>query len=125
MKTSLPFNEVSDSFKKLLDRYRCVYVINKTDNMVEYQVLKPFELIIRLNYLEEVLYPRFGFGMIYPAKQQECTDVQIFSREKKSNLFISSLVRDFIEMHSKKPWEGLGLLESLTAFDHLLPVKFA
>lgn len=81
MKTSLRFEEVTKAFSDVLMERRCKFVKTQAEELVEYQVLEPHDIIIRISHLKETLYPRFALGMIFASRQNECTDVEIIAKE--------------------------------------------
>lgn len=117
MKTSFQFNDVTKAFSDVLVAHRCKFVETRTDDFVEYQVLEPHNIIIRISHLKETFYPRFALGMMFASRQDECTDVEIVARDKtvETTKYVSILLKDFVRLFPKMPWEGLSFLELITS----------
>lgn len=116
MKTSIPYREVADALESVLREANCVFHRSSSRNFLEFHVQEPTEIIFRVIHLEERVYPSIIFGFLLPSRQGECTDLEIITRESEGSKDLASrLISELVKRLPRKPWEGLGLIESRTS----------
>ena len=85
--------------------------------LVEFEVSKPEQFMVRITHLPELEYPSAVVGLGFSSRLRESTDFRIqFSTETPgARASAAGLVKHVLASLKVPPWKGLGLIESGTA----------
>lgn len=117
LKTSVGFAKLASITESTLRQLGYEFAVNRASQIVEFEVMRPEQFIVRITHLKEVEYPSAVFGFALPGRQSECNDFRlVFTGDARGARELSAkLVKGILSSMKKPPWKGLGLVESMTS----------
>ena len=116
MRTLLPFDDLANVSDTALKRLGFKYYRNQSKKVLEFEVFEPVQFLVRIEDLhDDGFRPQAFFGLIGGGGGGNSLAVIPGSEDPSERVHVATFVNVLLESLPKKPWEGLGFIESRTS----------
>lgn len=117
VKSGLPFDLLVRISEGVIREIGCAFAKNISGDIVELEVRRPEEFVVRFQKLPEVEFGSALFGALWTRRFAAATSVSIVlgPHTEASKRMAAIYVKTVMDRFPDRPWRGLRLVEQMTA----------